>query len=142
MEKGLLPIGTIVLLKGGTKKLMITGFYSKSADDDKIYQYNSCIFPEGFMDNTFVLFNHNQIDEVLYMGFKSNEHEKFVEDKASSVNIGGTGKGLKAGKSKSVEYKHGRVPGAPTNPLSIGEMRSKYGVNKISGENIKSMRKN
>lgn len=141
MEKDLLPIGTVVLLKGGTKKLMITGFYSKSGDDDKVYQYNSCIFPEGFMDNTFCLFDHSQIEEVCYMGLKSNEHDKFIEDKISSVNFGSSRKHSQEERTNMLEYKHGRVPGSPTNPLSIGEMRSKYGVNKISGENIKSMRK-
>lgn len=142
MEESLLPIGTVVLLKGGTKKLMITGFYSKSKNNEKIYQYNSCIFPEGFMDNTFCLFDHSQIDEILYMGLRSDEHNKFVDGRNSSVNIGTSGNGLMAGQPSTLKSKHGRVPGAPTNPLSIGEMRSKYGVNKISGENIKSMRKN
>ena len=27
MKKGLLPIGTVVRLEGGSKKLMITGYY-------------------------------------------------------------------------------------------------------------------
>lgn len=142
MEKDLLPIGTVVLLKGGTKKLMITGFYSKSTDDEKVYQYNSCIFPEGFMDNTFCLFDHNQIDEVCYMGLQSEEHNKYVEGKNSQVNIGVSSNGLKDEKSSALKSKHGRVIGSPTNPLSIGEMRRKYGVNKISGENIRLMRRN
>ena len=45
-----LPIGTVVMLKGGKKRLMISGFCSISADDSKvIYDYSGCMFPEGFL---------------------------------------------------------------------------------------------
>ena len=42
-----LPIGTVVMLKGGEKRAMITGFCSVSEDDpEKIYDYNGCLYPE------------------------------------------------------------------------------------------------
>ena len=61
-----LPIGTVVLLRGGLKKVMITGYSSVSREDsEKVYDYNGCIFPEGFMENVYVLFDASQIEEIV-----------------------------------------------------------------------------
>lgn len=142
MGNNLLPIGTVVLLKGGTKKVMISGYYSKSKDDNKVYQYNGCIFPEGFMDNTFCLFDTNQIEEVCYKGLENDEYDKYVNGINQSVGLDTLFKGLTAPvTSNNNEKKAGRVPKAPTNPKSKSEMLSEYGVKKISGENIKNLRK-
>jgi len=142
MNKSLLPIGTVVLLKGATKKLMITGYYSKAADSNKIYTYNACIFPEGYMENTFCLFDANQIDEVFYKGLENDEFEKYTNNLSPKVEVS-SGKGIVNDNYSSTKEKkkNGRVPKAPTNPKSKSEMRAEYGVNKISGENIKHLRK-
>ncbi len=142
MNKSLLPIGTVVLLKGATKKLMITGYYSKATDSDKIYTYNACIFPEGYMENTFCLFDANQIDEVFYKGLENDEFEKYTNNLSPKVEVS-SGKGIVNDNYSSTKEKkkNGRVPKAPTNPKSKSEMRAEYGVNKISGENIKHLRK-
>ncbi len=134
MKKGLLPIGTVVLLEGGTKKVMITGYYSKSEDNNKIYQYNGCIFPEGFMDNVFCLFDQNQIEEVFYKGLENDEFEDYVNNMSPSSSGADYGKGLSApdvDTTKAVNPRARRK--APTNPLSSGEMRAKYTTEKISG---------
>ena len=41
-----LPIGTVVLLKNATKRLMIVGFCVKGDTDDKIYDYVGCLYSE------------------------------------------------------------------------------------------------
>ena len=56
MNKKELPIGTVVMLVGGSKKVMITGYRSKNADADKVFDYNGCVFPEGLMENIYCLF--------------------------------------------------------------------------------------
>ena len=59
MFTGLLPIGTVVLLKNSTKKVMIIGFAQVSANDpSKVFDYVGCLFPEGYVgpDKTY-LFN-------------------------------------------------------------------------------------
>lgn len=78
MEDKLLPIGTVVLLKGATKKVMINGYYSKTDKNNKIYTYNGCIFPEGFMNNVFCLFDKSDIKKVLYLGYESEELDKYI----------------------------------------------------------------
>ena len=82
-----LPIGTVVMLKGGTKRAMITGFCSiPSEDESKMYDYSGCIYPEGFLspDNT-LLFNHDQIDKIYHMGLKEDQEEKEFKDKLNEV---------------------------------------------------------
>ena len=80
--KKYLPIGTVVMLKGGSKRLMITGFCSVANDDkNKVYDYSGCMYPEGFLssDQT-ALFNHDQIDKIYYMGLSDDEDKKFKEN--------------------------------------------------------------
>ena len=79
MFTGVLPIGSVVLLKNSTKKLMITGFAQVSADDpNKIYDYVGCVFPEGFLgpDQTF-LFDSNQIETIFFIGYQDQEQMAF-----------------------------------------------------------------
>ncbi len=74
-----LPIGTVVMLKGGSKRVMITGFCSMATEDQsKMYDYAGCMFPEGFLssDQT-ALFNHDQIERVYHMGLIDEEEQKF-----------------------------------------------------------------
>ena len=74
-----LPIGTVVMLKGGTKRVMITGFCSMAAEDEGVmYDYSGCMYPEGFLssDQT-ALFNHDQIDKVYHVGLVDDEEKQF-----------------------------------------------------------------
>ena len=83
-----LPIGTVVMLKGGSKRLMITGFCSVANDDkNTIYDYSGCMYPEGFLssDQT-ALFNHDQIDKIYYMGLSDDEDKKFKESLNSLIS--------------------------------------------------------
>lgn len=74
-----LPIGTVVMLQGGTKRVMITGFCSMPAEDGaEMYDYAGCMYPEGFLssDQT-ALFNHSQIAQVYHMGLVDDEEKQF-----------------------------------------------------------------
>ena len=79
MFNGLLPIGTVVLLKNSSKKLMIMGFCQVSANNpDVIWDYTGCVFPEGFMgpDKMF-MFNNDQIEQVFAVGYQDQEQMAF-----------------------------------------------------------------
>lgn len=79
MQKGLLPIGSVVLLTGSKKKVMIAGVCQKSATDpDKIWDYTGIIFPEGFIapDKMF-MFNNDQIEQVYALGYQDEEQIAF-----------------------------------------------------------------
>ena len=75
MEEKYLPIGTVVLLKGGTKKVMINGYCAVTEDNqNKIYDYRGCPFPEGVLEsNGVALFDQSQINEIDHIGFRNDE---------------------------------------------------------------------
>ena len=83
MQDKYLPIGTVVLLKGGEKKVMITSyliFPMGKETDKKMFDYGGCPFPEGIVDSTHtVVFNHGQIEKIIYLGLKDDEQQKFNE---------------------------------------------------------------
>ena len=81
MKEKYLPIGTVVLLKGGKKRAMITGFCSVAQENqDKIYDYSGCVYPEGYLSsNQVCLFDHDQIEKVYFEGFIDDEEIQFKE---------------------------------------------------------------
>ncbi len=80
MKEKFLPIGTVLLLKNGTKKIMITGYLPVSKDENKtVYDYSACLFPEGVISvNQTAVFNHDQIAEVIQEGYSNEETENFM----------------------------------------------------------------
>ena len=79
MEEKYLPIGTIVLLNGATKELMIIGYCGVDVEKNELYDYTACVYPEGYVgSNINLLFNHNQIDKVINKGFMSDKCKTFV----------------------------------------------------------------
>lgn len=81
-----LPIGTVVILKGATKRLMISGFCAlDNSNKNKIWDYSGCMYPEGFINsNQICLFDHNQIDKIYHIGLSNDAEEK---DFKESLNI-------------------------------------------------------
>ena len=77
-----LPLGTVVLLEGGTKRVMITGFATASSDDpDLIYDYAGCMYPQGFItSNQTILFDHDQIQKIYHFGLIDPEWVEFQDN--------------------------------------------------------------
>jgi hypothetical protein len=76
--KKYLPIGTVLMLKGGSKRVMITGFVCNNQEDRKVYDYSGCLYPEGILSsNNTLLFNHDQIEKVDYLGYSDEEEKEF-----------------------------------------------------------------
>ena len=83
-----LPIGTVVLLKGGKKELMIISYciipagdvYDKNGKVDvgeTMFDYAGCVYPEGMItsDQLFA-FNHDQIEKVVYKGYETDNQKE------------------------------------------------------------------
>ncbi len=78
--KDLYPIGTVVVLKDGEKKLLIVGVKQLNADTKEEYDYLAVTFPEGFLGgDVMVFFNHDAIGELYHLGLKNEEQEAFLE---------------------------------------------------------------
>ena len=91
-EERFLQIGTVVILKGGKRELMIMSYcimpsgdvYDKSGKIDakgKMYDYGACFYPEGMVtsDQLFA-FNHDQIEKIISMGYQDEETAAFIQE--------------------------------------------------------------
>ncbi len=79
MERKYLPIGSVCSLKGKNKKVMIIGYYSPELKGNlKINDYVGCAYPEGMLiSESFCSFNHTDIENVDFLGFKNDEQRTF-----------------------------------------------------------------
>lgn len=77
----LLPIGSVVLLKDTSKRVMIYGRGQAGIDTEKIWDYVGCLYPEGNIgpDHTF-LFDHEQIERIDHKGLRDQEEEAFLAE--------------------------------------------------------------
>ncbi len=75
-----LPLGTVVLLKNGKKKIMITGYCCVGEEHkDKMFDYAGCMYPEGIISSKqSLMFNHEDIDKVYYVGYVDEESNLFT----------------------------------------------------------------
>jgi|SRR5690625_1080735 len=80
----MLPIGSIVYLREGTSKLMILNrapilpSEEKEEEEEGIwYDYSGCFYPQGLNPTNVFYFNEENIDEVIFEGFKDEEEERF-----------------------------------------------------------------
>lgn len=77
-EKKYLPMGTVVLLKKGVKKIMIFGRKQKKADTGEMFDYIAYMYPEGNIKSDLaILFNHEDIRQIVHMGYVDEDEEKF-----------------------------------------------------------------
>ncbi len=91
MKKELLPLGTIVRLKNGTKRIMICGRLQQRESDMKIFDYCACYYPEGILNSEEIfLFQHSDIDTVYFTGFQDEEEDqiqKYIQKRCTELNI-------------------------------------------------------
>ena len=78
MMKNYLPLGSVVLLKGATKKVIICGRIQAQKDSEDVFDYSGFLYPEGMLDSaqTF-LFNNEDIEDVYFIGMQDEEELKF-----------------------------------------------------------------
>lgn len=76
----LLPIGTVVTLKNGTKKLMVFGIIQTVQENpDQEFDYIGVPYPEGNMGQDYqYLFNHADVEQVFFRGFEDVDRQEFI----------------------------------------------------------------
>ena len=78
--KRLLPIGSVVRLKSAKKDLMVFGICQTQKDTGKEFDYIGVLWPEGNMGvGTQLLFSHDNIESVTFMGFDTPERQDFID---------------------------------------------------------------
>lgn len=82
-----LPLGSIVIVRGSTKKIMVISRGLVLAQDEgmRYYDYGACLYPEGLMGDTLVYFNHEGIQRVVHEGYADDENGLVLENLARSL---------------------------------------------------------
>lgn len=66
-----LPLGSVITLKNGTKRLMIVGRLQQQTGKEQVYDYAAVLWPEGVIDSKhFYLFNQEDIERLFYIGMQ------------------------------------------------------------------------
>ena len=77
----LLPLGSIVYLADGNQKLVIIGRGMIIEQDgaDVVFDYTGSVFPDGLNPEEIYYFNQEDIDEVIFEGYRNDEEERYVK---------------------------------------------------------------
>ena len=87
MEEDFLPVGSVVLLKEATRPVVVIGYMVVEEGQSEIWDYLGCAYPIGVIGNeNNLLFQKNQIDKVLHIGFANEEGKQFLKDLGESVS--------------------------------------------------------
>ena len=86
-----LPIGTVVVLKDGEKRLMIYGIMQNADGEDaktQAFDYIGVPYPEGNMGPEFqYLFQHEDIKDVFFRGFEDVERQEFISNLDQYIKV-------------------------------------------------------
>ena len=77
-----LPLGSIVYLRNGTKKLMIIarGLMIKNNEEIVFFDYAGVPYPEGLQGERLAYFQHEVISKVEFSGYHDSDDEMAVEN--------------------------------------------------------------
>lgn len=72
-----LPLGSIVILKGSVKKLLIVS--RGSIVEGAFFDYGAFLYPEGMIDTNIAYFNHEDILKVVHEGYSDDDNDLVLE---------------------------------------------------------------
>lgn len=82
MEKiDYVPLGSVVYLKGGIKKLMVVAraIMANNGGKQFFFDYGGVLYPEGVTGNEMAYFNHDDIGSVFFRGCDDDENKGMTE---------------------------------------------------------------
>lgn len=77
-----LPLGSVVVLKGGIQKLLIIsrGINVKRNGEVLFFDYGGVLYPEGLMGEQMAYFNHDGIEKVIFEGYDDADSKTLAEN--------------------------------------------------------------
>lgn len=77
----LLPLGSVVKLKNGDQKVMITVRLPLYNNNGTIgyFDYGACLFPNGQINQETYFFNNSDIEEIFFKGYIDESEESFQQ---------------------------------------------------------------
>ncbi|OYO40346.1 transposase [Lachnotalea glycerini] len=90
-----LPLGSVVRLNGGVKKIIIIAraVATKIEDEAKYFEYGGSLYPEGLLGDTILYFNNEDILQVEFKGYVDEDDEIMVQNLNESIQKLGYQKG-------------------------------------------------
>ncbi|KZK04954.1 putative EsaC protein -like (Listeria type 3) [Lactococcus cremoris] len=79
----ILPIGTIIITKDGNVPLMIVSRGALFDNNGKVgyFDYSAIPYPSGITDGEeFAFFNREDIESVIYFGYRNSDEQIFSEN--------------------------------------------------------------
>lgn len=77
----ILPIGSVVYLVDGNQKVMILnrGPFVEQNGEKVFFDYTGALYPSGLDTEQVFYFNREDIDAVVFEGYKDGDEERFVK---------------------------------------------------------------
>lgn len=77
-----LPLGSIVLLKGGIQKLLIIARALRvcNGNEEFFFDYGGVTYPEGLVGDQMAYFNADKINRVVFEGYSDIDNKNMVEN--------------------------------------------------------------
>lgn len=82
MEKiDYIPLGSVVYLKGGVKKVLVVARAIQVPNNGKQYffDYGGVLYPEGITGDQMAYFNHDDVSSVFFRGCDDEENKGMTE---------------------------------------------------------------
>ena len=99
-KREFLPLGSVVVLKGSVKKLLIAS--RGSLVEGQFFEYGAFLFPEGMIDTNIAYFNGDDVMKVVFEGYRDDDdalvvemlndaYEQFRAGEAAAADVAGIG---------------------------------------------------
>lgn len=77
-----LPLGSVVILKGGTQKVIINsrGLVSLMTEPSGFFDYGGSVYPQGIVGDKILYFNHCDIAKVIFRGYTDEDDTMMVNN--------------------------------------------------------------
>ena len=141
-RKNLLPIGSVVLLKNATIRIMIIGFSpsitssSEKYKDKNEWDYCGCMYPAGLLaPDQILVFDHSQIETIFFIGYQDDEQINFKKEFISYLNKGDENK------QKETSKKKVRKKGEMKAKTSNNKVKDKKNTQSIQKASVKKVKK-
>ena len=71
------PLGSVIYLNGGSKKLLVVARAINVQNGGKQYyfDYGGVLYPEGITGDKMAYFNHSDISRVVFSGYNDDENQ-------------------------------------------------------------------
>lgn len=77
-----LPLGSVVVLKGGIQRLLIIsrGINVNQNGEVLFFDYGGVLYPDGLTSDRMAYFNHDGIETVVFEGYDDPDSKTFADN--------------------------------------------------------------